>query len=276
MKLSLIQTSINRKEELSRFVDSLNSQINIDFSNIEYVFVDQGNNEDIFHNINKFIKFKYTKVPICSLSKARNIGISLANGDYIGIPDDDCWYDNDTLSKIVNRISQHNISGIIADAKNEDNVKINNSPDKESAITYTNHCGALSISIFLKFDKRVFFDENIGVGSKYGLLSGEETDYLLTYMEYNPDFKIIYDPTIIVRHPVAKKQNFNNYLEKNYFYARGAGYVLRKHKYSLKYKITSFIRPLVGIFCYLFVDTFKCKKSFYLLKGRIEGYLFKL
>ena len=46
-KISLIQTSQNRRAELERFVNSLNQQEGIDFSAIQFIFVDQGDNRVI-------------------------------------------------------------------------------------------------------------------------------------------------------------------------------------------------------------------------------------
>lgn len=44
--LSLVQTSQNRREELKRFLNSLNAQEMIDFKGIQLIFVDQGDNLD--------------------------------------------------------------------------------------------------------------------------------------------------------------------------------------------------------------------------------------
>ena len=73
--ISLIQTSRNRRHELIRFVNSLNSQTNISFSNIQMIFVDQENNRDVFLDLNPKIELTYIKYHHCSLSHARNIGL---------------------------------------------------------------------------------------------------------------------------------------------------------------------------------------------------------
>lgn len=59
MKLSLVQTSQNRHDELVRFVKSLNAQINIDFKEIQLIFIDQGNNESAFEQLNPNIELVY-------------------------------------------------------------------------------------------------------------------------------------------------------------------------------------------------------------------------
>lgn len=51
MMLSLVQTSQNRRQELIRFINSLNNQIGIDFSQIQLIFIDQGNNKIVFNQL---------------------------------------------------------------------------------------------------------------------------------------------------------------------------------------------------------------------------------
>jgi glycosyltransferase involved in cell wall biosynthesis len=273
----MILTSINRKEELKRLVLSVNSQKNFDLSALQVIFVDQGANEAIFNLLDEKIEKKYIKHTPCSLSKARNIALPYVKNEIICFGDDDAWYDEDTFGRLDDAFEE-NTDGIIAIVKNEEDKRINIFPKKEQRLTLINHCGALSVSMFLKFDASISFDETIGVGSEYKLLSGEETDYMLEYMEKHPFFNIVYRPDIVVRHPLAKKQNFDSYLLKCYYYARGAGYVLKKHKDKLPfmYIVKCFIRPLIGIFYFSLTNHYRCKKSYFLLKGRIEGYNFKI
>lgn len=273
MTYSILLTSRNRKEELQRFVESLNKQSEFDLSKIQLIFVDQEDNKSIFDMLNPKVEFLYIKYHECSLSEARNQALPYANKEIICFGDDDAWYDDNTFSKLE-KVFKESYDGIIAIAKNEEDRNINIFPVKRQKLTYTNHCGALSISIFLRFDPEIKFDENIGVGSSHKLLSGEETDYLLTYMERHPSFDIEFIPEVIVRHPLGMKQNFDNYLLKNYYYARGAGYVLRKHRMPIKHILSAFFRPLGGIIIYSFINHYKSKKSYYLLKGRIEGYFY--
>ena len=63
--ISLIQTSRNRRHELIRFVNSLNSQTNISFSNIQMIFVDQENNRDVFLDLNPKIELPSLFIIAC-------------------------------------------------------------------------------------------------------------------------------------------------------------------------------------------------------------------
>jgi len=272
---SLIQTSQDRKSQLKRFVESLNNQFNIDFSSIQLIFIDQGNNISSFNDLNKKIDFTYIKYHKCSLSEARNIALKHVKGDIIAFPDDDCWYNPLTLSKVLECI-QDGYDGVIAKATDENGIPLKIYKGTSRLLTLYNHCGAFSNSIFLKTDKDLFFDENIGVGSSFKLLSGEETDYLYNYIKKN-NAVIIYNTNIEIHHPRNEKSNFSDLIIKNYYYARGWGYLLKKNKYPIKIIANSFIRPFVGMFVFCLLGKFKrMKKSFYILKGRIEGYNFKI
>ena len=79
--LSLVQTSQNRRKELKRFLTSLNAQKGIDFKSIQLIFVDQGDNLDVFEEINvKVLKpsqWKYKEDCIVTERKGHNINKNL-------------------------------------------------------------------------------------------------------------------------------------------------------------------------------------------------------
>lgn len=272
--ISLVQTSQNRVKELLRYVESLNAQENIDFSKIQLIFVDQGDSKEALKNLNPQIHFVYIKYKPSSLSHARNIGLKYVKGEYIAFPDDDCWYEPDTLKKVLEAFSEGHI-GVIAKGTDEKGILTNDFPLKRQYITLYNHCGAISYTMFFKYIPSLKFDENIGIGSPFKLSSGEETDYLMQVI-YKNGANIIFDPNIIVHHPNFNSCNFKDNFVKQYEYARGWGYILKKHHYPFSVKCKSFIRPLCGIlFGVLTLNFARMKHSSYLLIGRIEGYNFK-
>lgn len=276
MKLSLIVTTQNRPIEFKRFIESINLQKGFDFRNLQVILVDQmgGGNKKVFSLLSPLIEAKFISYHKCGLSEARNIALPYVSGDIIGFGDDDSWYDNTTLKLIIECLKSSNLDGIGCVIENESGKKYSKYPSKETSLTYTNHCGVSSASMFLKHDKGISFDENIGVGSHYNLRSGEETDYLWTFMERHPKFKIVFHPEIIVRHPVCETITHED-LKKAYGYARGYGYILHKHHVPVSLKIKSIFRPLIGIIAYAITRPSRSIHSFVLLKGRLEGYFFK-
>lgn len=271
--IALIQTTRDRTIELKAFIKSLNSQKNINFSDLQYVFIDQGDNKSVFNDLNPEIEFIYIKSEPCSLSCARNIGIKNCNAKYISFPDDDCWYAMDTLSKVLNRLEQKNFNGIIIKATNEEDIPIGKFPAQSQEISLYNHCGACSITIFFQFIKDLLFDENLGVGSPYKFLAGEESDYIINFMR-RTNGKVYYDSNICIHHPIGKPNAFTDYHLKKYYYGRGIGYLYRKQNYPISIIFKNFTKPLIGSFIYLMIGNIqKSKQSFYFAKGKIKGYL---
>lgn len=277
IRISLIQTSQNRRNELTRFVNSLTVQKNIDFNRIQLIFVDQENNGDIFKPLDGIVELKIIKTEHCSLSHARNLALPFVKGDVVCFPDDDCWYEADTLYKVICFFEFHpEYDGVSGIGLNENNILTHVFPAKAQGITSENRCAAISYTMFYRFQDAVRFNEDIGVGSSYNLGAGEETDYMLNLMEkYN--YKMFYDPNIVVHHPAPSDCcDKKGMLKKRYSYSRGAGYLMRLHKFSVRYCVRSFIRPFGGacIYC-LRGDFYKMKMYMYIIKGLIEGYYFK-
>ena len=275
--LSLVQTSRDRTFELKRFLDSLNAQVGIVFKDIQLIFIDQGDNREIFREINSEIDFEYIKTTPCSLSKARNIGLKHVKGDYVGFPDDDCWYEPDTLKKALAVLEEGKYQGVTGKGTNENGVLTSSFPERSAELTTTKRCAAISYTLFFKYQDGVQFDENMGVGSPYNIGSGEETDYLLTLME-DYGYKVYYDSQLSIHHPTTTDVlDEKKALQKAYSYARGAGYLMQKHKFPVSYKLRYFGRPFIGIFVNaITLKKYQCLKSWYNLKGRVEGRFFKL
>ncbi len=277
MVISLIQTSQNRRKELTRFVRSLNQQQGIDFKDVQLIFVDQENNRDVFQELNKEVMFNYIQTSHCSLSHARNIAIPLVKGKYVAFPDDDCWYEPNTIAMAL-KVLDEGYDGVSGKGTNKDGKLTSIFPDCENTITPIRRCAAISYTMFFKFNPTVKFDENMGVGSPYNLGAGEETDYMLNLIE-SFSYRLKYSPDIVVHHPCAEDNLVSKecLLKKAYSYARGGGYLMQKHKFPISYYAKQFVRPLGGIFFYsLKGDFYNVKKSHLLFKGRIEGYFSNL
>lgn len=269
--LSLVITTQNRKKELLRFLDSLDKQQGVAFNNIQIIFIDQGNNEDVIYYANRKYHIEYIPYCQCALSQARNVALNYVKGKYVAFPDDDCWYTPLTLSCVFERFNQ-GFDGVVAFGCDEDGKQTNKFPSKSCLLSKYKHCGAISYTLFLKFDSSILFDENIGVGSKYNLSSGEETDYLVNYFN-KEERKVLFDKDIVVHHPNGKADYFGSQIEKSYYYARGDGYILKKHHFPCVYKLKCFVRPICGIILNLIIfRTKRAERSFFILKGRIEGY----
>ena len=261
--ISLIQTSQNRRYELARFVDSLNKQTGIDFSQVQLIFVDQENNKDVFDNLNPQIDFTYIQYKHCSLSHARNVALKHVKGEYVGFPDDDCWYEPNTLSLVLKYLQEGRYQGVTGKGTNEKGELTNKFPLESAELTPTKRCAAISYTIFAQYKPDVQFDENMGVGSPFNFGAGEETDFILSLMK-NYGFKFLYAPNISIHHPTSKIYNWEQNCERAYSYARGDGYLSHKHHLPLIYILRQLFRPLGGIIVYFFKGNYKESRRSYL------------
>lgn len=272
--ISIITTSIDRKSELQRFFQSINKQKDIDLGSIQVIFVDQGDNSEIFNQLDFRIDKTRIKSNKCSLSSARNKALPYVRNAIVAFGDDDCWYEEDCISKVYKRIANDGFYGVIAKSLNENGGLNVPAPNKLTKLSVYNHPGAISYAIFLLFDKNITFDENIGVGSPYGLSSGEETDYLIEYLRRYPN--VYFDNNIVVYHPYSNSTYFKDYFEKCYSYSKGMGYLLKKQKYPFRIILIHLYRPLCGSLIYLLIGKpWLAKRSYFILKGRLAGLMFK-
>ncbi|MEG7862606.1 glycosyltransferase family A protein [Bacillus mobilis] len=275
MKLSLVMATIGRIEDIKFLMESLNKQ---KYKNFELIVVDQNKHDKVKELVNEYQKFftiKYIKSSP-GLSKARNMGLKIAEGDIIGFPDDDCWYNENTLQNVVDFFEDNTgyqlVTGMCKDSAGNVSVsKFSEEPcniDKQNVWT----CG-VSVTLFIRKEiifKIRGFDEELGAGAGTIFGSGEETDFILNALKVG--FKGYYTPEIIVFH----ENPLMEYNEKSYrrAYSYGAGYlkVLKKHEYSPLKKALALFKPVVGMLIYC-LKVSKMKYYYYLFKGRFIGYL---
>lgn len=279
MKFSLVMATLGRSEETKIFLDSLSIQ---DYKNFELIIVDQ-NEEDILKEIvdeyrDKFY-IKHIRIKEKGLSLARNVGIKYVTGDIIAFPDDDCAYSEGILSFVNKFFMKNTHMNFLTfklrdrDTGEDSNLKWYN---HDVEITYKNiFRTVISPSIFIKFKdiKDIFFDENLGVGRRFG--SGEESDMVLEILHRG--YRGMYSTKFIIYHPNKKEP-----MDKIYSYGLGYGATIKKQvklrngkNFVVNYLIKdSILKPLAGIFInflrfnYYEVNSYKKR-----MVSRIKGYL---
>lgn len=263
--ISLVTATLGRTEELKVLLNSLAAQKYKDF---ELIIVDQNDHREISSIIEKynFLNIKYIRSSIKGLSYNRNIGLEYVEGDFVGFPDDDCYYDEMTLFEVFNAFKNDDkCSFVVSEVKDPYTNRsfINGGNPRIYRKQIYKHC--ISYNTFVRRNTEKF-DEKLGVGSYYG--SGEETDYLWSLIKKN-DYGVYLQGSYIY-HP----QNgvSSNYV-RTYSYGLGFGAIfkkdifIRKNYSSLFLYINYIIRTLGGI-----ILTNNRKYYYYSLKGRIKGF----
>lgn len=84
----------------------------------EILIIDNGNNQIDAGDFERIKKVRYFRaLPKIGVAQARNIGICLANGDYIAFLDDDDTWDKDYLREIADAISKTDATIVLGSVK---------------------------------------------------------------------------------------------------------------------------------------------------------------
>ena len=205
--VSLVVSTIGRPEELLRLMDSLECEIERGVL-IELIVVDQSPGETtptrlLLEGYPFAFPCRYTKSSV-GVSHGRNIGLSLASGNYVMFPDDDAWFSGDMLSKALGYL-EHNLDrdGFCARlcAADGSNSMLRWSP-RAQLVTHRNH-HRTSIGSVMLFRRLTAlhvggFDESMGPGAGGWLGSCEDADFLLRAIEAGA--AVWYDPDAVVHH----------------------------------------------------------------------------
>lgn len=247
---SLILCTINRLNEVDKFLESLSQQT---YKKFEVIVVDQNKHnliDEVVCKWSKVLAIKHFKVNFIGLSRARNYGIREASNNIIGFPDDDCKYDLYTLENVINFFRSEPLSSIvvgqlIADFKSieQANLRSCNSPQEISSVQKLFQCKAISFLIFVKHsDLKTmtsnFFDETLGLGAGTQWGSGEETDFLIR--AFKSGLKIHQSLVIQVVHSIQPKNCI-----QCFWYGTGRYRIIKKNKLGLKIYMINILQPFV-------------------------------
>jgi len=115
MKVSIITVALNNCEYIETCIQSV---INQDYKNIEYIVVDGGSTDgtvDVIKRYDDKIDL-WISEPDFGIYDAINKGINMSRGDIIGfLHSDDLYIDHHVISNIVNEFIEHEVDSVYAD-----------------------------------------------------------------------------------------------------------------------------------------------------------------
>lgn len=278
IKLSLILATYGRTQEIDRLFDSLACQWRQD---CELIIVDQNPDERLVPHIARAsaigLSVQHLRMPKPNLSSARNLGLQQAKGLWVGFPDDDCWYENDTLEKLLHCQSQHpDWRGAISQWVEQDsNLPMGLMPANDSTLSLERwrrfrDGNASSITIFI--DRQLLidiggFDTRLGVGQWFG--AAEETDLIIRVLDRGVmlgrcrDAKVHHRFTAVVS--ATKNARTATILR-----ARGTGALYSKHQLSAPVVLRGLVAPMLRSF-WPWQGRTKLLQGWTVSLGRLQG-----
>ncbi|WP_298269704.1 glycosyltransferase family 2 protein [Geobacter sp.] len=277
MKVSLVLATVGRTAEVGRCLQSLVTQTDAIF---EVVLVDQNRDDRlrpiVEASLEAGLPLRHLRMDKGNLSLARNLGILQSTGEIIGFPDDDCWYEPDTIAEIRHLfLTKTALQGVIAcwveQAVTRKKMMIIGSLSLKSWRKYRGG-DASSISLFLRKDLLHLlggFDCRLGVGQWYG--AAEEIDLVLRSLSLGASMD--YCPTAKVHHaffnvPKGDRRTIYRNARNR---ARGTGAIYAKHRLGLWIILRGLVAPIS-------IPLFRGKLltavyGFFVALGRVEGFL---
>lgn len=250
IRVSLVLATVDRVDAPMVLVESLAGQIERRF---ELIVVDQNPDERLGPVIARAraagIEVLHLRQAVPNLALARNTGIEAARGEWIGFPDDDCWYEPETLAALV-RASRSRAHGYVGSWLEMDDpmrpARRRLDSQKWARMSLRGE-SAPSICLFLRRPLLIElggFDERLGVGQWYG--AGEETDVVMRAL--GGGARLEYAPAIVVHHLASDTLPPLEWarLRDSRRRARGGGALYAKHRVPVwRWLRTVALPPLV-------------------------------
>ncbi len=271
---SLVLATVGRTSELNRLFESLLVQT---FHDFEVIVVDQnpdGRLMPILHRARCLgLAIRHLRFSPPNLALARNAGIAEASGQWLGFPDDDCWYEPQTLERIRLRSRRADRpQGIISRWVEQDTALPAGVLSWQRSSRFRD-IPVSSITLFFQYSliERIGgFDGRLGVGQWFG--AGEETDMILRALRSGA--LIAHEPAARVHHRVEPPHITvsPNALKSARLRARGTGAMYAKHQLPAWVIARGLLSPLIKPLCRGHLGD-ELRHGYAVTRGRLDGWL---
>jgi GT2 family glycosyltransferase len=271
----LICTVGDRVSELERLLHSLAADR---VTRKESLVIDQNKDSRIEPLLMKFSGNLGLRSIRCApgLSRARNVGLRNSLAPIVGFPDDDCWYFEDTLGKVMGRFNADRdlqfLCGRIVDDQGGPCLHRNWPSEARNLAMADALVFVASAALFVRrgaIESVGPFDEDMGVGAAYG--SCEEVDLVRRILRAGG--RGIYDPDIRIGHPNVGVSNDQPSVIRARKHGHGVGYLLAKERAGLPTVCRWVVRPLLGgLFALAKLRYYEFKRRVALGLGRFDGW----
>lgn len=236
--ISIITVSYNSEKTIEQ---TINSVLNQNYSNIEYIIIDGKSTDKTLEIIKKYeqefllkkIKYKWISEKDNGIYDAMNKGIKISNGELIGIINSDDWYEFNTLKKIAEEYTKENFDMIYGNLRILNKYKSFIKKSKLKRIVSTRYWNHPTTFITKKvYEKQLYKLESIN----------DDLDLLLKIRK-NKDYKIVVLNEVLanfrmggVSNKKELRQVFKNIKNRNRIY--------KNNGYSKLYYLDNFIMEI--------------------------------
>ncbi|WP_297481047.1 glycosyltransferase [uncultured Photobacterium sp.] len=266
-KISVIIAAYNAETHIRDTIESLLSQT---YTNLEIIIIDDGSTDSTSNIINTIsqnnINVKIKRIENNGVSNARNIGINIAQGEYISFLDADDIIDNDFYAELYNQSNNKNIvcAQNIYNMYSLNNIKPWPNNLKLQSDFFKNR---ICVYVWGKLYKKNFLDENM-IRFDSDIKIGEDFLFNITCLKYleNDDVEIINNKERFLYRITEQSLSNKVTLEalKNRKHSADSIYCIIKEKYNSESAL------------YIYINTYLKTMFIKLLKEKQFSVLFSM
>jgi glycosyltransferase involved in cell wall biosynthesis len=244
---SLVVSTKGRVGELETLLASLKAQA---FRDFDVLLVDQNGDARLAAIVSKDWGFPLRRLHRPGdrgLSRGRNVGWRESNAEFVLFPDDDCWYPPAFLAYAAQRLAQTGADVLTGRAADQQGRDINGRFETRAQKVVPNRVWTTQIEWVAVFRRALLerlggYDPDLGVGAATPWQACEGQDLVLRALKAGA--ACLYDPDLFGHHAELETTHPDlAMVRKGRAYARGMGYVLRRHGWGWGARLYWVARP---------------------------------
>jgi glycosyltransferase involved in cell wall biosynthesis len=274
MRVSLVVATRGRDRELGALFESLAAQGR---AALEVIVVDQNADDRLAPVMAAWrdrLALTWRRTTRAHANHARNLGLALARGDIVGFPDDDCIFPAGLLARVTGAFAVDPALAILTGPAASPEGGLGSGRWREDAGPIDRQnvwTSVIEFNLFLRREVALAlggFDERLGPGTSLGSTEGND----LVLRAIRAGHAARYDPAQRIVHP--DKRLTPVAVERAVPYARGMGFVLRRHAVPVGVWLPFMVRPLGGMALSALRGNLLAARYYAAtLRGRLSGFL---